>query len=167
MLFIICLSIIFQFITVIISLRLIRITGYSRSWVLIALAIMLMGIRRCVALFWLLQGSTINTPDLVFEIVGLLTSALMMIGVSSIVPIFISIKQSEEVQKKLFEDLQASINNVKVLSGMLPICSSCKKIRDDQGYWTQIESYITDHSEAEFTHGICQDCVRKIYGITA
>lgn len=166
MLYVICLSIILQLITVIIALRLILITGYSRSWILISIAIMLMGIRRCEALYWLLTGSTTNTPDLNFEIVGLVTSALMLAGVYSIVPIFKAIKQAEAVQKKLFDDLQASINNVKVLSGMLPICSSCKKIRDDQGYWTQIESYIIDHSEAEFTHGICQDCARRLYGFT-
>ncbi|MEN8143230.1 MAG: response regulator, partial [Thermodesulfobacteriota bacterium] len=52
---------------------------------------------------------------------------------------------------------------VKTLSGMLPICASCKKVRDDKGYWNQIESYITNHSEAEFSHGICPDCVKEIY----
>lgn len=167
MLYVITLSIILQLLTVIIALRLIWVTGYSRSWILISIAIMMMGIRRCVALYWLLNGSTANTPDLNFEIIGLVTSALMLAGVYSIVPIFKAIKQAAAVQRQLFDDLQASINNVKVLSGMLPICSSCKKIRDDQGYWTQIEAYITDHSEAEFTHGICQDCALKLYGFTS
>lgn len=51
----------------------------------------------------------------------------------------------------------------KTLKGFLPICASCKKIRDDQGYWNQIESYIMDHSEAEFSHGICPECVNKLY----
>jgi hypothetical protein len=51
----------------------------------------------------------------------------------------------------------------KTLKGFLPICASCKKIRDDQGYWNQVESYIMDHSEAEFSHGICPDCVKKLY----
>ncbi len=60
-------------------------------------------------------------------------------------------------QKKLMED------KVKVLSGLLPICASCKKIRDDRGYWRQIESYIEDHSEAEFSHGICPECAKKLY----
>jgi hypothetical protein len=50
-----------------------------------------------------------------------------------------------------------------MLSGMLPICSYCKKIRDDQGYWSQIESYISRHSEAEFTHGMCPDCAEKLF----
>jgi hypothetical protein len=52
---------------------------------------------------------------------------------------------------------------VKKLSGMLPICSSCKKIRNDEGYWQQIEEYIRDHSEADFTHGICEGCVKELY----
>lgn len=60
-------------------------------------------------------------------------------------------------------DLQDALTNVRQLSGLLPICASCKKIRDDQGYWTQIEAYIRDHSEAEFTHGICPDCAKKYY----
>lgn len=59
------------------------------------------------------------------------------------------------------EDALASVNQ---LSGLLPICASCKKIRDDKGYWTQIEAYIRDHSEAEFSHSICPDCVHKLYG---
>ncbi|MDR4504653.1 MAG: PAS domain-containing protein [Candidatus Scalindua sp.] len=52
---------------------------------------------------------------------------------------------------------------VKMLKGFLPICASCKNIRDDKGYWNQIESYIRDHSEAEFSHGICPDCAKKLY----
>jgi hypothetical protein len=52
---------------------------------------------------------------------------------------------------------------IKLLSGFLPICASCKKIRDDKGNWQQLESYIRDHSEAEFSHGLCPDCVKKLY----
>lgn len=52
---------------------------------------------------------------------------------------------------------------IKILSGFLPICSSCKKIRDDKGNWKQLESYIKEHSEAEFSHGICPDCYEKLY----
>lgn len=59
--------------------------------------------------------------------------------------------------------LKEALYKVKILSGLLPICSICKKIRDDKGYWTQIESYISDHSEAEFSHGICEECAEKYY----
>jgi hypothetical protein len=73
------------------------------------------------------------------------------------------IKQTDEEKSKVIKELQAALERVKTLSGMLPICSSCKKIRDDQGYWNQIEAYIAKHSEAEFSHGICPECARKLY----
>jgi hypothetical protein len=60
-------------------------------------------------------------------------------------------------------NLEEALSTVKLLSGLLPICASCKKIRDDRGYWNRIEKYIEEHSEAEFTHGLCPDCVEKLY----
>jgi len=59
--------------------------------------------------------------------------------------------------------LEEALAKVKTLSGLLPICASCKKIRDDKGYWNQIEGYIRDHSEAQFSHGICPECAKKLY----
>jgi PAS domain S-box-containing protein len=73
-------------------------------------------------------------------------------------------KKSVEVREKLIHELQDAAAKIKTLSRMLPICSSCKKIRDDKGYWNQIENYITKHSETEFTHGICPPCAKKLYG---
>ncbi|MBI4974457.1 MAG: PAS domain-containing protein [Candidatus Omnitrophica bacterium] len=72
-------------------------------------------------------------------------------------------KLAEEEREKIILELKDAIAKVKQLSGMLPICAGCKKIRDDKGYWNQIEIYIRDHSEAEFTHGLCPDCARKAY----
>ncbi len=72
-------------------------------------------------------------------------------------------KRIEKEQKKLISELKIAMGEVKKLSGFLPICSSCKKIRDDEGYWNQIESYIRDHSEAEFSHSICPECAKKVY----
>jgi PAS domain S-box-containing protein len=72
-------------------------------------------------------------------------------------------KQAEEERNQLVIDLQRALANVKQLTGLLPICSHCKKIRDDKGYWNQIESYIHEHSEAEFSHSICQECAKKHY----
>ncbi len=72
-------------------------------------------------------------------------------------------KRAEQEREKLIRDLQAALDEVKTLSGMLPICSSCKKIRDDSGYWHQVENYIKDRSEADFTHGLCPDCMRTLY----
>ena len=72
-------------------------------------------------------------------------------------------KKLEEEKEKLIYELRQALEKVKQLGGLLPICSHCKKIRDDKGYWNQIESYIRDHSEAEFSHGICQECAEKYY----
>lgn len=66
-------------------------------------------------------------------------------------------------RKELIADLQAALGDIKTLTGLLPICSSCKKIRDDKGYWSQIEEFIREHSDAEFSHGICPDCIRELY----
>ena len=71
-------------------------------------------------------------------------------------------KQREAEREQLIMEHMDALSRVKVLSGMLPICSSCKKIRDDTGYWKQIESYIHDHSEAEFSHGICPECAERL-----
>lgn len=72
-------------------------------------------------------------------------------------------KKNEREKELLIEQLKTAIAEVKSLSGLLPICSSCKKIRDDSGYWRQIEAYIREHSDADFTHSICPDCARKLY----
>lgn len=72
-------------------------------------------------------------------------------------------KLIEAEREQLITELQKTLLEVKKLSGLLPICSSCKKIRNDQGYWEQLEVYIRDRSEAEFSHSICQDCVKILY----
>jgi PAS domain S-box-containing protein len=72
-------------------------------------------------------------------------------------------KRAEEEREKLIIELQESILKIRMLSGLLPICSSCKKIRNDQGYWEQIEIYIREHSEADFSHGICLECAQRLY----
>jgi len=72
-------------------------------------------------------------------------------------------KKAEKAKVELIDELQAALDKVNLLSGLLPICASCKKIRDDKGYWKQIEGYIREHSEAEFSHGICPDCAKELY----
>jgi hypothetical protein len=69
----------------------------------------------------------------------------------------------EKDLEKLVNELKEALAKVKMLSGLLPICSACKKIRDDKGYWSQIEEYIREHSEADFSHGICPECARELY----
>lgn len=80
---------------------------------------------------------------------------------------------SERLEKELLEaeaglrsavdELQRALDEIKTLSGFLPICASCKKIRDDRGYWQAVEQFIEEHSQAQFSHGICPDCLRKLY----
>ena len=79
-------------------------------------------------------------------------------------------KQAEEELRRLNaeleirnQELQEALAVVKTLSGLLPICASCKNIRDDQGYWHQVEVYIRDHSDVEFSHGLCPTCAEKLY----
>lgn len=66
-------------------------------------------------------------------------------------------------RKKVIEDLEKALSEVRTLSGLLPICSICKKIRDDKGYWSQIDVYIQEHSQARFSHGICRECAKEHY----
>ncbi len=72
-------------------------------------------------------------------------------------------KRVELEREQVIRELQTALAQVRTLSGLLPICSSCKNIRDDKGYWIQIEDYVRNHSEADFTHGICPDCRGKLY----
>jgi PAS domain S-box-containing protein len=65
---------------------------------------------------------------------------------------------------KLIGELQSALENVKTLQGLLPICANCKKIRDDKGFWNQVEGYIQEHTNAIFSHAICPDCYEKLYG---
>lgn len=72
-------------------------------------------------------------------------------------------KRVEEERERLIVELKEALNKIKTLSGLLPICMDCKKIRNDEGYWEQIEVYIRDRSEADFSHSICPECMKKRY----
>ena len=100
--------------------------------------------------------------------VGVGMAVLFPIIVGS-TPMFFHFRALEEVSKSREElaltnqKLKKALSEVKELSGLLPICSYCKRIRDDQGYWNQLEIYIRDRSKAEFSHGFCPDCAEKVY----
>ena len=72
-------------------------------------------------------------------------------------------KRQDAERLQLIQELTEALARVKTLSGLLPICASCKKIRDDKGYWQQVDTYIRQRSEANFTHGICPDCAERLY----
>ncbi|MBU4262512.1 MAG: cache domain-containing protein [Proteobacteria bacterium] len=72
-------------------------------------------------------------------------------------------KMAEEEQKRLIAQLQAALEDIKTLQGIVPICAFCKQIRDDSGYWNQLEKYVSEHSHAEFSHAICPKCMAERY----
>lgn len=72
-------------------------------------------------------------------------------------------RRTEKEREELIAGLTQALEDIKTLSGLLPICAACKKIRDDKGYWNQIEVYIRQHSDAEFSHGICPECMDRLY----
>jgi hypothetical protein len=72
-------------------------------------------------------------------------------------------QQIETERERLVSELQEALGNVRTLRGLIPICSSCKKIRNDAGDWTKLETYLRLHTDAEFSHGLCVDCLRNLY----
>ncbi|NGZ01482.1 MAG: response regulator [Nitrospira sp. WS238] len=99
----------------------------------------------------------INKPVKSVELLARVTSALTLKNEMD------QRKQREAELHRSNEELQRALREVKVLRGLIPICASCKKIRNDGGFWQQIEEYIGEHSEAEFSHGLCQPCLKKLY----
>jgi hypothetical protein len=81
-------------------------------------------------------------------------------GISNLMNELIAAKR--DLQQKTME-LEDALAQVQVLKGLLPICASCKKIRDDKGYWQSVENYISTHSEVKFSHDICPECMKKLY----
>jgi PAS domain S-box-containing protein len=75
-------------------------------------------------------------------------------------------RKAEDEKNRLIAELQEALGKIKTITGLLPICTVCKKIRDDKGKWEELEVYIRDHSEADFSHGICSECLGKIYPAT-
>jgi CheY-like chemotaxis protein len=88
-----------------------------------------------------------------------ITSALLLRSIQYSIERLKIVREKE----KLIADLQDAMAQIQTLSGMLPICANCKSIRNDKGYWERLESYIAKHSKAEFTHGICPECMKKLY----
>lgn len=96
-------------------------------------------------------------------IVWLIGLAGLFLGIGQVQKRIREQEAAEAERNRFFNKLQKSLKNIKRLHGLLPICAACKNIRDDKGYWQQIESYVRDHSEADFTHSICPACAKKLY----
>lgn len=89
--------------------------------------------------------------------------SIWIVGSLGIFISFRAISKEQRERSEVIDQLQTTLSEVRTLKGLIPICASCKKIRDDKGYWKQIESYISEHSEAEFSHGICPECAKRLY----
>ncbi len=113
------------------------------------------------AMIWFVEDHLILRP-----IGNLWVPALNMVGLFgfflTVVLILSSLRKAFAAQQRLIADLEAALGRVKTLSGLLPICSWCKRVRDDRGYWKAVEAYVEEHSQAEFTHGICPECMANI-----
>ncbi len=90
-------------------------------------------------------------------------SSIWLIGLVGTGFVFTRLRQQERTQDEIIGDLEGALAEVKQLSGLLPICCSCKKIRDDKGYWQTLEKYISEHSQAQFSHSLCKECAFELY----
>jgi len=72
-------------------------------------------------------------------------------------------KRAQQERERLIQELQQAMERIKTLHGLIPICAVCKRVRDDKGYWRQVETYVSEHSDATFSHGLCEECSKKTY----
>ena len=100
-----------------------------------------------------------------WELDEILVVSIFLLFASAIFSLrrWLELRQSETLLSQQNKELNQLISEVKQLRGIIPICAECKNIRDDKGFWHQVESYIRDHSEAEFTHSVCPGCMKKLY----
>jgi len=138
-LYIIVFSLALQLISVGLTFRLIVQQGNRKAGVIILLTIALMAFRRAIPLYRLIEGNDVKI-DLFAEVVACAISFLLFLGI-----VFIG----------------RLLSSLHMLRGLLPICYSCKRIRDEKGHWKHVEIYVEEHSEAQFSHGLCPDCGEK------
>ena len=103
-----------------------------------------------------------HEPEDLTERLEYIITSSVFVGIALIVPIWIIIRDVSRLEKTT-ERLQGALESIKTLEGLLPICANCKNIRDDNGYWHQVEVYIRNNSKAEFSHSICPTCAQKLY----
>ena len=103
-----------------------------------------------------------SVPPLFYETGWFYALALLSLALAIVAVPLLRVRQLRRRARELDQRVQEAIGELKVLSGLLPICAWCKKIRDDRGYWSKIEAYLSARTEAQFTHGICPDCTEKM-----
>ncbi len=100
---------------------------------------------------------------IIYDAAPLLDNTGRILGAVESLQDITTLKRMEEERTRLYTELKEATNKIKTLKGLIPICAACKKIRDDTGYWNQLESYLELHSEAEFSHGLCPECKRRLF----
>ena len=139
----------------------------KRIFYLILLELLIVLILTTAWEFWLedFTFGVINVnharEDLTERLEYIITSSVF-VCIALIIPLWIISRDFARLEKTT-ERLQGALDNIKTLEGLLPICAACKNIRDDDGYWQQVEVYIRQHSEAEFSHSICPKCAQQLY----
>jgi K+-sensing histidine kinase KdpD len=104
------------------------------------------------------SGYVYNSPSIAYWNACILFFSFLVIAFT-----VSKIRQDLDRQRKLNHELESALGKVQRLEGLLPICAGCKCIRNDKGYWQEIEGYLTEHSDAHFSHGICPECAKKLY----
>ena len=103
-----------------------------------------------------------HDPEDITERLEYMITSFVFVCIALVIPLWIIIRDFVRFEKTT-KRLQGALDNIKTLEGLLPMCSNCKNIRDDDGYWQQVEVYIQQHSKAEFSHSICPNCARQLY----
>ena len=103
-----------------------------------------------------------HEPEDLSERLEYIITSSVFVCIALIVPLWIIIRDVSRLEKTTAR-LQEALDNIETLEGLLPICANCKNIRDDDGYWQQVEVYIRQHSKVEFSHSICPECAHKLY----
>ncbi len=161
-LYILMSSVTIQTVNIALAVRLISRTKNHLAGGLVIAVASLMAFRRAISLHRYLtdQGYLL---DLTTEFLALVTSLLFFTGILYIARIMESEVRSKREKDEVIGSLQKALAEIKTLKGIVPICASCKKIRDDRGYWNKLEKFFSDHLTAEFSHGICPECAEKLY----
>jgi hypothetical protein len=138
--------------------QLIRRLGVWGITILITiLSILISVILRIIISFAVEAGEPLIPKIMIAALIPLIIAPIMSV---IFVRLLKQIDEAEQRNAQLVDELQAALAKAKTLSGLLPICASCKKIRDDAGYWHQVEVYIRDHAEVNFSHGLCPECAK-------
>jgi hypothetical protein len=144
-----------------------KITVKKRIYCLILLEIIIVLILTVAWEFWLEDVTYAfirvdHEPEDLAERVEYIITSSVFVLIALIVPLWIIIRDVSKLERTTAE-LQKAMDNIKTLEGLLPICASCKNIRNDNGYWQKVEVYIREHSKAKFSHSICPECAHQLY----